>query len=76
MRIETIQLKLEGNKVFARSKNSEAELEFYPGRAALCAKGYSHLANARLLVPVDPIWWLSDEVQSGEWAIIEFTREG
>lgn len=67
-----IKLRLEGNKVFAKSPKSECEIEWYPGSAALCGKGHKNLPDARLFVPVNPIWWLEDAAQAGEWVDVEY----
>lgn len=68
-----IQLKMQDGKIFAKSTKSECEVEFYPSSTALCAKGHANLPDARLLVPVNPIWWLEDDAQKGEWVDVEFT---
>jgi hypothetical protein len=74
MKMETIKVKIAEGKILAKSAKSEAELEFYPATFALCAKGHAGLPGARLLVPADPVWWLEDDVQKGEWVDLEFTR--
>jgi len=74
MKMETIKVKMVEGKILAKSAKSEAELEFYPATSALCAKGHAGLPGARLLVPTDPVWWLKDDVQKGEWFDLEFTR--
>lgn len=69
----TIKVRMQDGKIFAKSTKSESELEFYPASTALCAKGHANLADARLLVPANPIWWLEDDAQKGEWVDFEFT---
>jgi hypothetical protein len=69
--MNTIKLRLEGNKVFAKSAKSECEIAFHKS-GDLCAKGHEQLQDARLFVVADPIWWLSDAAQSGEWADYEY----
>ena len=71
--IQTIKVKMQDGKILAKSTKSEFELEFCNASASLCVKGHSHLPDARLLVPVNPIWWLDDAAQNGEWIEFEFT---